>query len=123
MTNGHNFKVGDKVRIKDTPLVNPDYVGRICEIASVTAGAYITFKDCDSKWHPYVLELVEPYDRRTSFLRELQALLRKYDASIRDHDYYRVYISLGTHEDINPTDCIVCEDIITADNIMDFDKE
>ena len=128
MTNKHNFKVGDKVRIKDLPLVNPDYVGRICEIASVSAGAYITFKDCDSKWHPHVLELVEPYDRKTDFLQRLQLLLREYDATIQAYmsgvDTTGLCIYFADENvaeaDYKQNDTI-CE--ITADNIMDFDKE
>ena len=128
MTNEHNFKVGDKVRIKDSPLVSPDYVGRICEIASVTAGAHITFKDCDSIWNPDVLELVEPYDRRTAFLTRLQSLLREFDATIQA--YMSVVDTAGlciyfADKDVAEADYdqnnIICE--ITADNIMDFNKE
>ena len=134
MTNEYNFKVGDKVRIKDSPLVNPDYVGRICEIASVTAGAYITFNDCDSKWHPCVLELVEPYDRRTAFLTRLQSLLREFDAEIccRGEDF-QLYVDLNTGNKIERIEFPPSNDRydtdtgwyldITADHIMGFDKE
>ena len=128
MTNEYNFKVGDKVRIKDTPLVNPDYIGCICEIASVTAGAYITFKDCDSKWHPSVLELVEPCDTKTAFLSRLQSLLREFDASFVAHKTdtpVSVYFkgneapSASIGKEINKG----CGVVVTADNIMNFDKE
>ena len=123
MTNEHNFKVGDKVRIKDSPLVSPDYVGRICEIASVTAGAHITFKDCDSIWNPDVLELVEPYDRRTAFLTRLQSLLREFDAEIEINPYYETAACLSLW--LNKECAFKNKEarMITADNIMSFDKE
>ncbi|MBD5314660.1 MAG: hypothetical protein HDS08_00590 [Bacteroides sp.] len=68
------------------------------------------------------LELVEPYDRSTTFLTRLQSLLREFDAEIVFHcDYKQETLS---------TSIIVGESELrrnevygfTADNIMDFDK-
>lgn len=125
----NEIKIGDKVRIKAHPSVNPDYVGRICEVASVNEGAYITFKDCDSYWHPEVLELIEPLDRKAAFLAELQALLRKYDAEIcgglSDISEEDVVFILVDNKDkvkyLNGTSDTYAH--INAENIMDFDKE
>lgn len=78
-------------------------------------------------FYPDELEKVEPekeLDRKNAFLSELQVLLRKYDARIRDNDYYRVYIDLGIHG--GNMENIVYSDTngeVTADNVMGFDKE
>lgn len=123
----NEFKIGDKVRIKNHPLVNPDYVGRICEVASVSEGACVTFKNCDSYWHTEVLELVEPLDPKTAFLTELQELLRRYDARIYDGELYSIHIEVGYHSTKSEqADYLFYEsdnDEINADNIMEFDKE
>lgn len=69
-------------------------------------------------------EPIQPLDRRTAFLTRLQSLLREFDARINDHDGYKLYIDFGIHGE--GSDRIVYSDTegeITADNIMDFDKE
>ena len=132
MTNEHNFKVGDKVVTKQyydidvngysttIPIGEEGVIEDVDDdelyVSFSGYGVFLTLPASD-------VEPIQPFDRKTAFLRELQALLRKYDARIHDHDYYRLYIDLGIHEDINPLDCIVFTDIVTADNIMDFDKE
>ena len=76
------------------------------------------------------LELVEPYDRKTAFLRELQALFRKHDVSLIAHKTdMPISVYFNDNEDDIPSATIGkeinkgCGVIITADNIMDFDKE
>ena len=74
------------------------------------------------------LELVEPYDRRTAFLTRLQSLLKEHNATIQaymsgvDTAGLCIYFADENVEeaDYKQNDTI-CE--ITADNIMDFDKE
>ena len=69
------------------------------------------------------LELVEPYDRRTAFLTRLQSLLREFDAEIVFH--------CDNKQETIATSIIVGKSEsrrnevygVTADNIMDFDKE
>lgn len=127
MTNGHNFKVGDKVRSKVAIFAIPAGLSGV--VAAITHdGRYKVRLDGEKEWHGWYagedLELIEAFDRKTAFLRELQSLLRKYDARIYDHDDYRLYINLGLHgEDFER---IVYSDTngeVNADNIMDFDKE
>lgn len=115
MTNGQNFKKGDIVRVKCTDI----------EDVVIDVLDNNVFLKNNGYWSVNVIELVEPTDRRTAFLRKLGALLREFDARIYDNDYYRVYIDLGIHDSLNPMERIVFTDTegeITADNIMDFDK-
>ena len=131
MTNEHNFKVGDKVR----------HLGyNLCGIITDILGeGFVKAKAIDyevfSIWDINNLELC---DRKTAFLRELQALLRKYDAKIAYDtrcDKFEIYFCDG----YKIVDRIFCplkypefiedgiDDIgylnLTADNIMDFDKD
>lgn len=61
-------------------------------------------------------------DRKTAFLTELQALLRKYDARIGDSGIYEIEGVEITFGDDTPR-VRYGHSTITADNVMDFDKE
>lgn len=129
----NEFKIGDRVRFtgdyhhyaestlevgKEYTVVSADEYG--CDL-SVQCTAYSV--DAED------LELVEPLDRKTAFLRELQALMRKYDAEIcgglSDISEEDVVFILVDNKDkvkyLNGTSDTYAH--ITADNIMDFDKE
>lgn len=73
-------------------------------------------------------EPIQPLDRRTAFLTELQALLRKYDATIygglsETHNDDVIFVSIG-NDDIAYRNGYGEEYAnITADNIMNFNKE
>lgn len=134
MTNEHNFKVGDRVRFVGD---YDHYVERILEKDEEYAVTYVdSAGNCDLSVPCTAysvsgedLELGEPYDRRTAFLTRLQSLLKEFDARIYDEDCYRLYIDFDIH--IDKKGCLDYQRIvysdtsgeITADNIMDFDKE
>lgn len=80
--------------------------------------------------HTELTEQTEPTDRKTAFLEELRALLSKYDAMIN--------VTWNEYFDMEGTPCIDVDFVIghstitiedaldksiTADNIMDYDKE
>lgn len=95
MTNEHNFKVGDKVKIEIPGLID---IGEI--IGENAIGGYNV--KCGENYHYGVSEAylkLTSLDRRTAFLIELQALLRKYDARICDHDDYKLYVEIDHHRD------------------------
>ena len=118
MTNEHNFKVGDKVRVKSTDI--EDIIIDMCN-------DNVFLKD-NGYWSTNVLELVESQDRRTAFLTRLQSLLKEHNATIQAYmsgvDTTGLCIYFADENvaeaDYKQNDTI-CE--ITADNIMDFDKE
>lgn len=81
-----------------------------------------------SEYHVYLtlpiseVEPIQPLDRRTAFLTRLQSLLREFDAAIEPE--YSSYSEVGIVSIIVGSECVVeSYDTITADNIMDFDKE
>lgn len=41
----NELNIGDKVRLKEFPGMNPYYKGRVCEIASIDNNGYVTFKE------------------------------------------------------------------------------
>lgn len=100
-------------------------------VAIMPDGRYKVRLDGEKEWHGWYvgkdLELIEPFDRKTAFLRELQALLRKYDARIYDGELYSIHIEVGYHSTKSEqADYLFYKsdnDEINADNIMDFDKE
>lgn len=127
MSNEQNFKKGDRVRFKgdyahyaesaleagkEYTVVSADEYG--CDL-SVQCTAYsVGVED---------LELIEHLDRRTAFLSRLQSLMSEYDASFYFYDVYDMEIRIGEesveysflNKENSPS--------LTADNIMDFDKE
>ncbi len=124
------IKVGDRVRIIKGSLVNPDYIGRICTVSSITDGGYVKFSDCDSVWTPDVLEFIEteeevtPIDKRTEFLTRLGSLFLSADAvgSYCGDDIESVTLIIGIGDrcliNYNIADPNV---IINAGNIMDYE--
>ena len=118
MTNEHNFKKGDRVRLKGDDA----FIGTIVDVGLYSADI---IWDCDpNEIYLQAFDCIEHIDRRTAFLTELQALLRKYDARIYDEDEYKVIIDLGIHSNKGERiECMGTDGEVTADNIMDFDKE
>lgn len=126
----NEFKVGDGVRHLGFNLygIITDFLGEgFVKVKAIEDEVFST-------WDINNLELC---DRKTAFLRELQALLRKYDADIcyKEGDC-EMHIDLrngNTFDRISIpleySDFFECEDDyngyleITADNIMDFGKE
>lgn len=114
----NEFKIGDKVRVKSTDI--EDIVIDVCN-------GNVFLKE-SGYWNMKTLELVEQLDRKTAFLTELQALLRKYDATIygglsETHNDDVIFVSVGD-DDIAYRNGYGEEYAnITADNIMEFGKE
>jgi len=121
------FKVGDKVRYTDSEGPWVDYqVTKGCE--GVVTGR-TDDGDIEVNFGGYAevfeenLELVTPADPKREFLQRLQALLRDFDA--------RIYSDFDQSDEINTMTIMVGNDefrytyvdFITADNVMDFDKE
>ncbi len=125
------FKVGDKVRyisgdsqwndsdnevaygmegivsgINDDGEVEVSFVCRFCD--------YID---------PENLELVAPTDKKREFLERLQSLMRDYDVHINSYFDQSDEINTMTLVIGTETVCYSYTDNLTADNIMDFDKE
>lgn len=71
------------------------------------------------------VEPIQPLDRRTAFLAELQALLRKYDAEIEvEQTGYDSIPNIVLYADGGKGSAYYSARAgLTADNIMDFDKE
>lgn len=141
MTNEQNFKKGDRVRYigkhrchvetdidpKETYTVKNVKDDEV--IIDVPSEGVMCVKD---------LELVESCDRRTSFLRELQSLLCKYDANIsydtqceKFEIYFcdgfkivdRIYYPLEYPDFYEDEDDYIGYLNLDANNIMDFDKD
>lgn len=118
----NEYKIGDRVR----------HLGyNLCGIITDFLGeGFVMVRAIDdevfSTWDINNLELC---DRKTAFLRELQALLRKYDATICGglsdmHNDDVIYVSIGDDEiAYRNGEFGMSFASITADNIMDFDKE
>ena len=138
MTNEHNFKVGDKVTanqyydidingysttipIGEEGMIEDIYTDELL----VSFGNYgVSLIRPISEFEP-----IQPLDRRTAFLTRLQSLLREFDATIcgglsDTHNDDVIYISIGDDEiAYRNGEMGVSFASITADNIMDFDKE
>ena len=119
MTNEHNFKVGDRVRLKGT-----DIEGTLKSIGTY----YCHFVSSDGYITSVALGNIEPYDRRTAFLTRLQSLLKEHNATIQaymsgvDTTGLCIYFADENVEEVDyKQNDTICE--IDADNIMDFDKE
>ena len=113
MTNEHNFKVGDRVRLKG----NDAFVGTIVDIGLYSADI---LWDCDpDEIYLQAFDCIEHIDRRTAFLTRLRSLLREFDASL-------VCLYHNFAQDHYP--CVVFKEgeILWWShylNTMDFDKE
>lgn len=130
MTNEYNFNVGDRVAADDA-----GYSGIVNAVNDI--GCKVRFADGEELF--FLNDILHhsdlpDYDRRTAFLTRLQSLLREFDAEIcyREGDC-ELHIDLGDGNrfdrvsypfeypdyDINDVGRLN----LTADNIMDFDKE
>ena len=135
MTNEHNFNIGDKVTANQyydidingySTTIPTGEIGLIEDIdddelyvSFSRYGVFLTLPASD-------VEPIQPLDRRTAFLTRLQSLLREFDASIEPcgceieglsfvlKDNEEIYYKM---DDFSPMRNL------TADNIMDFDKE
>lgn len=139
------FNVGDRVRVK-----NPDWERHFdCgnDIGALTNEDIGVVKGEASYWNGLIevsfldgfvcldfsedeLELVASSDPKTAFLTELKELLEKYDVEIIAHigednttnkDKPLIYIQIRGEVLNYERGCDYCD--ITANNIMDYDKE
>lgn len=131
-----NFKVGDRVRLNPETtqgLGYRDFRGKDAVI--INAYPHIDLYEISIGNKPIStsvksngLVIVEPYDPKTAFLSELKELLAKYDASIIGGgyegygDYLQIQLKMDEPFDVGESEygerCI-----LTADNIMDYNKE
>ena len=133
MTNEHNFKVGDRVRYigecrcyVETDIDPKDTYA----VKSVEDDEVVIDVPSEAVIWEHNLELVKPNDRKTDFLQRLQSLLREYDAFLVAHKTdMPVSLYFNDNEDDIPSASIGkeinkgCGVIITANNVMNFDKE
>ena len=132
MTNEHNFKVGDKVA-----TTKPYDIAINGNTTTIPIGEEGVIENVDGEellvdFPGYYcaltlmandVEPIQPLDRRTAFLTRLQSLLREFDAEIIFH--------CDNKQETIATSIIVGKSEsrrnevygVTADNIMDFDKE
>ena len=122
MANEYNFKVGDRVRLKR----DNTFIGTIIDVGFNSVNIVW---DCEpDEIYQQRYENIEHIDRRTAFLTRLQSLLKEHNATIQaymsDVDTAGLCIYFAD-ENVEEADYkqndTICE--ITADNIMDFDKE
>ena len=132
MTNEHNFKVGDKVAttkpydiaINGNTTTMP--IGEVGVIENIDGEKLLVdFPEyyCALTLMASDVEPIQPLDRRTAFLTRLQSLLREFDATIEINPYYETAACLSLW--LNKECAFKNKEarMITADNIMDFDKE
>lgn len=110
------FQVGDTIRHKAS-----GYVGTI--LSGNDAEGYSVRYPCDDEEYFVRKNEIDFVDSKGAFLQRLQALLREFDADI-SFDYSCEYESCETIITIGDTR-IVRKEVygVTADNILDFDKE
>lgn len=114
----NKFNEGDKVRIMQRESTH-----EILEVMDWYDGTFYKLSDSSDLWREEYLTLVERYDRRKDFLARLQSLLREFDAEI---EFWYDYIDecCGTIVKVGGSEIDRYEAYrITADNVMDFDKE
>ena len=129
----NEIKIGDRVRFTGDYTHYAESALEKGEVYTVVHADRIGGSDLAVQCTAYSveaedLEVVEPLDRRMAFLTRLQSLLKEYNATIQaymsDVDTTRLCIYFAD-EDVAEADYkqndTICE--ITADNIMDFDKE
>lgn len=112
--NVKKINVGDFVRYKNRDAISKVTIVKDGWVAIDTP--IMTAESCP-------IEEIDPINNKDAFLFEMQALLRKYDASI--------YVNFDQSDEIYTTTIAFGEDSvkysythgIDADNIMDYDKE
>lgn len=113
------FNVGDRVRSK--------FYGIVGTVIDVDTDGYIIEPDhVEEMW--IAEEDAEAYDRKTDFLTRLSELMREFDAEIEYHigsdeksDYSEYYAITIGRERLTYDNCEGAS--LTADNLMDYDKE
>lgn len=119
------FEIGDRVRSK--------FYGVVGTITEINTDGYILKPDTDDDM--WIADTdVEPYDPKTAFLSELKGLLEKYDASInvgwndgwqsddREYPLIDMCIQIGNNPYAIGFDDVLAKSL-TADNLMNYDKE
>ena len=129
------FNVGDRVRTLERLMYLPPNITGVI-VRKESDGRYKVQideeEDMCAFYFPAQLELVKAYNHKTAFLTELKDLLAKYDARISlyakgsycgdDIESVTMSISVG-NECIDYTIKDFFDTDISADNIMDYDKE
>ena len=135
MTNEHNFKVGDKVTANQYYDIDINgysttiLIGEEGVIEDIyTDELLVSFGNYGvSLIRPISeFESIQPLDRRTAFLTRLQSLLREFDAHIEPCgcEIEGLSIVLKDNEEIYyKMDDFSPMRNLTANNIMNFDKE
>lgn len=119
MSEQKKFNIGNQVRSK--------FYGIVGTVIDVDADGYIINPDhVEEMW--IAEEDAEAYDRKTDFLARLSELLREFDAEIEYHigsdeksDYSEYYAITIGRERLSYDNCEGAS--LTADNLMDYDKE
>ncbi len=119
MSEQKKFNIGNRVRSK--------FYGIVGTVIDVDADGYIINPDhVEEMW--IAEEDAEAYDRKTDFLTRLSELLREFDAEIEYHigsdeksDYSEYYAITIGRERLSYDNCEGAS--LTADNLMDYDKE
>lgn len=119
MSEQKKFNIGDRVRSK--------FYGIVGTVIDVDADGYIINPDhVEEMW--IAEEDAEAYDRKTDFLTRLSELMREFDAEIEYHigsdeksDYSEYYAITIGRERLTYDNCEGAS--LTADNLMDYDKE
>ncbi len=127
------FKVGDRVRMKRTVCF--DYitfekgcVGEVVSDETDRGTCFVLMKNAENGTvisHFISTSNLELIDNKTAFLSELKGLLEKYGACIYDYEQYKLIIDFDNGDSVSwywgnkP----IRECALTADNIMDYDKE
>lgn len=121
MSEQKKFNIGDRVRIKGDLTKTEHIINKI-------DGCYCWLLGTDAFIHDVWLEKINPVDRKTDFLTRLSELLREFDAEIEYHigsdeksDYSEYYAITIGRERLTYDNCEGAS--LTADNIMDYDKE
>ena len=119
MSEQKKFNIGNRVRSK--------FYGVVGTVIDVDADGYIINPDhVEEMW--IAEEDAEAYDRKTDFLTRLSELMREFDAEIEYHigsdeksDYSEYYAITIGRERLTYDNCEGAS--LTADNLMDYDKE
>ncbi len=119
MSEQKKFNIGNRVRSK--------FYGIVGTVIDVDADGYIINPDhVEEMW--IAEEDAEAYDRKTDFLTRLSELMREFDAEIEYHigsdeksDYSEYYAITIGRERLTYDNCEGAS--LTADNLMDYDKE
>ncbi len=115
------FKVGDKVKIigslTEAGKAKIGQVGEILDIDWKDGACFVLYPKGQDWVREADLALVTsaPTDKKREFLERLQSLMREFDAEIQYFDGLAMRIG-NSYEAWS-------SDTISADNIMDFDKE